>query len=156
MLTQPQLVDAHGMEVSTAYFRRLLQSNASLIFSVNQNAQRSAADSGSYPLLVSEMQKLTRLPSQAAKVADALDTSSDGDLFKDFDLSSFMDHFRLDATAKVTLALACKLVTKQDIRTKGNALTRLFGVNAANQCRSRCHTQQQLLAFPRGHRQPYS
>jgi CCR4-NOT transcription complex subunit 1 len=65
------------------------------------------------------MQKLTRMPSQAAKIADALDTNTDGDLFKDFDLSTFMDHFRLDPTAKVTLALACKLVSKQDIKTKG-------------------------------------
>jgi CCR4-NOT transcription complex subunit 1 len=108
------------MDVSTTYFRRLLQSNAPLIFSSNQNAQRSAADSGSYPLLVGEMQKLTRLPSQASKIADALDTNTDGDLFKDFDLSTFMDHFRLDPTAKVTLALACKLLSKQDIKTKGN------------------------------------
>ncbi|KAG9619432.1 Not1-domain-containing protein, partial [Aureobasidium melanogenum] len=117
-----KLVDAHGMDVSTTYFRRLLQSNAPLIFSPNQNAQRSASDSGSYPLLVSEMQKLTRMPSQAAKIADALDTSTDGDLFKDFDLSTFMDHFRLDPTAKVTLALACKLVSKQDIKTKADAI----------------------------------
>ncbi|KAH0253727.1 Not1-domain-containing protein, partial [Aureobasidium melanogenum] len=117
-----KLVDAHGMDVSTTYFRRLLQSNAPLIFSPNQNAQRSASDSGSYPLLVSEMQKLTRMPSQAAKIADALDTNTDGDLFKDFDLSTFMDHFRLDPTAKVTLALACKLVSKQDIKTKADAI----------------------------------
>ncbi|KAG9807905.1 hypothetical protein KCU98_g20667, partial [Aureobasidium melanogenum] len=40
-----KLVDAHGMDVSTTYFRRLLQSNAPLIFSPNQNAQRSASDS---------------------------------------------------------------------------------------------------------------
>ncbi|KEQ88882.1 Not1-domain-containing protein [Aureobasidium pullulans EXF-150] len=117
-----KLVDAHGMDVSTTYFRRLLQSNAPLIFSSNQNAQRSAADSGSYPLLVGEMQKLTRLPSQASKIADALDTNTDGDLFKDFDLSTFMDHFRLDPTAKVTLALACKLLSKQDIKTKADAI----------------------------------
>ena len=89
---------------------------------VLQSTQRSASDSGSYPLLVSEMQKLTRLPSQAAKIADALDTNTDGDIFKDFDLSTFMDHFRLDPTAKVTLALACKLVSKQDIKTKADAI----------------------------------
>lgn len=112
---QSQLVDAHGMEVSSVYFRRLLASNASLIF---PNAPRSTADGGaSYPLLVNEMQKLTRNPQQAYKIADALDTS-EGDVFRDFDLSTFMDHFRLDPVAKTTLALACRTVSKQDIRTK--------------------------------------
>lgn len=103
------------MDVSSVYFRRLLQSNASQIFS--NNAARTAQD-GSYALLVGEMQKLARSHEQAYKVADALDTS-DGDIFRDFDLSTFMDHFRLDAVAKMTLALACRTVSKQDIRTKG-------------------------------------
>jgi hypothetical protein len=148
------------MDVSTTYFRRLLQSNAPLIFSSNQNVQRSATDSGSYPLLANEMQKLTRLPSQAAKIADALDTNTDGDLFKDFDLSTFMDHFRLDPTAKVTLALACKVVSKQDIKTKGTSLDTTppplpSSSFTANTLPSRCHTEQQLLALSRSHREPH-
>lgn len=109
------MVDAHGMEVSSVYFRRLLQSNASHMF---PNAPRTGSNEGTYPLLVAEMQKLTRSPQQAYKIADALDTT-DGDLFRDFDLSTFMDHFRLDAVAKITLALACRSASKQDIRTKG-------------------------------------
>lgn len=116
-----QLVDAHGMEVSSVYFRRLLQSNASNIF-ITPNAPRTTSagsdGSGSYPLLVSEIQKLTRTPQQSYNIAEALDTS-DGDVFRDFDLSTFMDHFRLDPVAKITVALACRTVSKQDIRTKG-------------------------------------
>lgn len=106
------------MEVSSLYFRRLLASNASQIF---PNAPRSSESGGSYPLLVAEMQKLTRNPQQAYKIAEALDTN-DGDIFRDFDLSTFMDHFRLDPVAKITLALACRTVNKQDVRTKGACL----------------------------------
>lgn len=109
------------MEVSSVYFRRLLQSNASNIF-ITPNAPRTTSagsdGSGSYPLLVSEIQKLTRTPQQSYNIAEALDTS-DGDVFRDFDLSTFMDHFRLDPVAKITVALACRTVSKQDIRTKG-------------------------------------
>lgn len=104
------------MEVSSVYFRRLLQANASAIFP-NALRQNDSAQS-TYPLLASEMQKLTRSPQQAWKIADALDTT-DGDLFRDFDLSTFMEHFRLDPVAKITLALACRTASKQDIRTKG-------------------------------------
>lgn len=140
-LPTKQLVDAHGMEVSSVYFRRLLATNASQIF---PNAPRTATAAaslstsassattttptsttanttdagGTYQLLLGEMQKLTRSPQQAYKIAAALDTT-DGDIYRDFDLSTFMDHFRLDAVAKTTLALACRSVSKQDVRTKG-------------------------------------
>lgn len=111
-----QLVDAHGMEVFTQYFRRLLQSNASQIF---PTASRVQDGSGTYQLLLNEMQKLTVDPQQANKIAESLDTT-DGDLFRDFDLSTFMDHFRLDPIAKTTLALACKTTSKPDLRSKGS------------------------------------
>lgn len=103
------------MEVFTQYFRRLLVSNASQIF---PTSARSQDGSGSYQLLVSEMQKITRDPQQANKIAESLDTT-DGDLFRDFDLSTFMDHFRLDHIAKTTLAVACRTASKPDLRTKG-------------------------------------
>lgn len=118
------------MEVSTLYFRRLLQSNASQIF---PTAPRTNDGGGSYPLLVSEMQKVTRNPQQAYKIAEALDTS-DGDLFRDFDLSTFMDHFRLDPVAKTYLALACRSVSKQDIKTKGLCLSCHHGLKCLNEC----------------------
>lgn len=103
------------MEVFSKYFRRLLQGNASQIF---PGPGRGSEPGGSYPILVSEMQKVTQDPQQAYKIAESVDTT-EGDLFRDFDLSTFMEHFKLDALAKTTLALAFKTASKQDLRTKG-------------------------------------
>lgn len=64
------------------------------------------------------MQKLTVDPDQAPKIAESLDTT-EGDLFKDFNLSVFMDHFRLSPIARTALAVSCKVVTKPDLRAKG-------------------------------------
>lgn len=107
------------MEVFTQYFRRLLQSNASAIF---PSHARSAENAGSYQLLVTEMQKILQEPHQAEKISHSLDTS-DGELFRDFDLSGFMDHFRLDPVAKVALALPCRTASKPDLRSKGMCIT---------------------------------
>ena len=103
------------MEVFSKYFRRLLQGNASQIF---PGSAKSTDTSGSYPLLMGEMQKITQDPQQAYKIAEAIDTT-EGDLYRDFDLSTFMEHFKLDPVGKTILALACKTTSKPDLRTKG-------------------------------------
>ncbi|KAG8626601.1 hypothetical protein KVT40_005546 [Elsinoe batatas] len=113
-----KLVDAHGMEVFSQYFRRLLQSNASYIFG---SARPNEAAGSTYQLFVQEMQKLATEPDQAGKIAEALDTQ-DGDLMKDFDLHGFMEHFRLTPIWKVSLALACKFVSRQDLKVKADAI----------------------------------
>ncbi|KAF2153729.1 Not1-domain-containing protein [Myriangium duriaei CBS 260.36] len=114
-----KLVDAHGMEVFTQYFRRLVQSNASQIFSGPSRANDGAG--GSYQLLVNEIQKLATDPDQALKIAESLDTT-DGDLFKDFDLATFTDHFRLNPIIRTSLTLACKsIASKSDLKTKAEA-----------------------------------
>jgi CCR4-NOT transcription complex subunit 1 len=64
------------------------------------------------------MQKLRTDPEQPAKIAESID-SNEGDLFRDFDLSTFMSHFELDPIAKTALALACRSAGKSDLRTKG-------------------------------------
>ncbi|OCK78418.1 Not1-domain-containing protein [Lepidopterella palustris CBS 459.81] len=113
-----KLIDSNGMEVFSKYFRRLLQGNAGQIF---PGAGRSSENSGSYSLLVSEMQKIRHDPQQASKIAESVDTP-EGDLFRDFDLSTFMSHFKLDPVAKTTLALAFKNASKPDLRTKADAI----------------------------------
>ena len=115
-----KLVDDNGMEVFTTYFRRLLQSNASTIFPGAPRAPAGIENAGSYQLLVEEMQKILKDPLQAERIAQALDTS-DSDLFRDFDLSTFVDHFRLDAIAKIALVLPCRSVSKPDLRSKGES-----------------------------------
>jgi CCR4-NOT transcription complex subunit 1 len=102
------------MDVFVKYFRRLVQQNAATIY------QRSTETNASYPVLVSEMQKLLTDPEQPTKVAESIDTN-EGDLFRDFDLSGFMNHFELDPVAKTALALACRAANKTDIRTKGQS-----------------------------------
>lgn len=103
------------MEVFSKYFRRLLTGNAPQIF---PGVNKSVENAGNYPLLVQEMQKVSQDIEQAQKIAETIDTS-EGDIFRDFDLSTFLDHFKLDTISKVALALAFKTATKSDLRAKG-------------------------------------
>ena len=103
------------MEVFSKYFRRLLSGNAPQIVPGTNKAVENA---GNYPLLVQEIQKVSQDMDQAGKIAETIDTS-EGDIFRDFDLSTFLDHFRLVPLAKVALILAFKNVTRSDLRTKG-------------------------------------
>lgn len=113
-----RLVNDSGMEVFTTYFRRLLQSNASTVFPGAPRAPAGQENAGSYQLLLEEMQKLSKDPPQADKIAQSLDTS-EGDLFRDFDLATFVEHFRLEPISKTALVLACRTVSKADMRSKG-------------------------------------
>lgn len=115
ILTVKQLVQSNGMEVFPKYFRRLLTGNAPQIF---PGINKSVENAGNYSLLVEEVQKVTQDTEQAQKIAETVDTS-DGDIFRDFDLSTFLDHFKLDPVAKVALALAFKTSNKSDLRAKG-------------------------------------
>ncbi|KAJ5601469.1 CCR4-Not complex component N.t1.c1 C-terminal [Penicillium lagena] len=113
-----KLVTSNGMEVFSKYFRRLLTGNAPQIFpGVNKSVENAA----NYPLLVQEMQKVSSDIEQAQKIAETVDTS-EGDIFRDFDLSTFLDHFRLDPLVKVALALAFKMTNKSDLRAKADAI----------------------------------
>ena len=58
---------------------------------------------------------------QAQKIAETVDTS-EGDIFRDFDLSTFLDHFRLDPIVKVALSLSFKMTNKSDLRAKGKII----------------------------------
>ncbi|CAO2648002.1 Nn.00g089240.m01.CDS01 [Neocucurbitaria sp. VM-36] len=110
-----KLVDSNGMEVFSKYFRRVLQNNAAQVFGTGT---RSADANGSYQILVTEVQKLRKEPEQADKIAESI-SSNEGDLFRDFDLSTFVSHFKLDPVAKTMLALACR---KTDLRSKADAI----------------------------------
>ncbi|EGP89689.1 unnamed protein product [Zymoseptoria tritici ST99CH_3D1] len=116
-----KLVHDSGMELFTTYFRRLLQSNASTIFPGTPRAPAAGEKPGSYQLLLEEMQKLPRDPQQADKIAQSLDTT-EGDLFRDFDLSTFIEHFRLDPVAKILLVQSCRTTSKADLRSKADAI----------------------------------
>ena len=108
------------MELFSKYFRRLLQGNHAQIFSPTG---RPAEPSSPYHLLVGEMQRLRHDPQQAEKIAESIDTT-EGDLFRDFDLSGFMDHFKLDAISRFSLSLALKDASKPDLRSKGEVTSR--------------------------------
>ncbi|KAL8841228.1 MAG: hypothetical protein Q9170_001017 [Blastenia crenularia] len=110
-----KLVESNGMEVFAKYFRRLLSGNSPQIFSgINRNVENP----GNYQLLVQEMDKITQDPAQASKIAEIIDTS-EGDIYRDFDLAAFMDHFKLDPLAKTLLASAFLHVSKAELNTKG-------------------------------------
>lgn len=112
LLILKQLIDSNGMEVFAKYFRRVLQNNAAQVFGTGG---RSTDSNGSYQILVTELQKLRKEPEQADKIAESI-SSSEGDLFRDFDLSTFVSHFQMDPLSRTMLALACR---KTDLRSKG-------------------------------------
>ncbi len=109
------------MEVFTKYFARLVASSASQIF---PGLNRPGGGAGTYQVLTSEMQKISHDPEQARRIAESIETGTE-DIFRDFDLSTFMEHFKLDALEKTILALAFKLGSRSDLKTKGT-LSRLF------------------------------
>ena len=113
------------MEVFSKYFRRVLQNNAAHVFGTGA---RNADPNGSYQILVTEVQKLRKEPQQADKIAESI-SSSEGDLFRDFDLSTFVSHFKLDPVAKTMLALACR---KTDLRSKGTLAHATLSLVCAN------------------------
>lgn len=106
------------MEVYTKYFTRLVHSNATQIFPGVNRPIGSTTNPSTYPVLQEEMHKVSHEIDQAAKIAEAIETGTE-DIFRDFDLSTFMEHFRLDALEKTILALAFKLGSRPDLKTKG-------------------------------------
>lgn len=110
------------MDVFVKYFRRLVLGHSSQIF---PGVTRVTENPSNYGVLVQEMEKITKEyepkmdeSTQAWKIAETIDTS-EGDLFRDFDLSIFMEHFKLDALAKTLLASAFTHVSKSDLKLKG-------------------------------------
>lgn len=109
---------AHGMDVFSQYFRRLLITNASQIF---PNSNRKIENPGNYGILLQEIQKITQDPQQAPKIAEVIE-SSEGDIFRDFDLATFAEHFKLDPFARVLLGAAFVRISKVDLAVKGKYL----------------------------------
>lgn len=102
------------MEVFSSTFRKVVRQNASRLFGTDTGSEPAT----SYIYLETEMQKIRQDPEQAKKIADALDTS-EGEPFRDFDVSTFMERFKLDPVSKSMLALALKTTSKSDLKTKG-------------------------------------
>ncbi|PHH73494.1 hypothetical protein CDD82_5460 [Ophiocordyceps australis] len=113
-----QLIDDHGMEVFAKYFTRLVAGNAPQIF---PGLNRPVANPGNYHILVAEMRKIAHVADQASKIAESIESGTE-DIFRDFDLSTFMEHFKLDALEKTILALAFKTATRPDLKTKADAI----------------------------------
>lgn len=107
------------MEVYTRYFARLVAANASQIF---PGQSRPVPNPGNHHLLVAEMRKISLEFPQARKIAESIETGTE-DVFHNFDLSTFMEHFQLDALQKTLLALAFKLGPRSDLKTRGEWTT---------------------------------
>lgn len=110
------------MEVFSKYFTRLVAGNAPQIF---PGLNRPVSNPGNYHILVGEMRKIAHDPEQASKIAESIESGTE-DIFRDFDLSTFMEHFKLDALEKTLLALAFKLGSRTDLKTKGEHSARHY------------------------------
>lgn len=88
------------------FFGRLLQSNAATIFS------GAPKNRDTYPLLVTEVEKLADEPEQADKIAQSLEG--------DFDIAGFVQHFALEPVPKASLLTSLRTLTsKPELRAKG-------------------------------------
>ncbi|KAK5652789.1 hypothetical protein OQA88_9645 [Cercophora sp. LCS_1] len=110
-----RLIDEHGMEVFSRYLTRLVASNAPQVFN------RPGGQGHNHHLLVAEVRKISTDFEQARRIAESIETGTE-DIFRDFDLSTFMEHFGLDAFEKTVMALAFKLGPRQDLKTKADAI----------------------------------
>ncbi|KAK2001242.1 CCR4-Not complex component [Colletotrichum falcatum] len=112
-----KLIDEHGMEVFTKYFARLVAVHAAHIF----HGQPRPGANGNFHLLVTEVQKISHDINQATKIAESIETGTE-DIFREFDMSTFMEAFKLDALEKTILALAFKMGSRSDLKTKADAI----------------------------------
>jgi CCR4-NOT transcription complex subunit 1 len=102
------------MEVFQKYFSRLVAGNAPTIFGL---PNRNPANAANYPILCREIEQVGQDVEQAGKIAESIESANE-DIFRDFDLSTFMQHFHLDALEKTILALAFKTGSRPDLKTK--------------------------------------
>lgn len=114
-----KLIDDHGMEVFSKYFTRLVVGNAPQIFPGLSN--RPVANPANYALLATEMNKIRVDADQAMKIAEAIESATE-DIFREFDLSTFMDHFELDSFTKTILASAFKFGSRADLKSKADTI----------------------------------
>lgn len=105
------------MEVFAKYFCRLVSGNAPQIFPELRGA-RKVENSNNYPLLIEEVEKVSKDTEQARKIAEAIDSTDDSH-FRDFDLSAFIRHFKLDGIQIQLFAAAFTRCLKPDLRSKG-------------------------------------
>ena len=103
------------MEVFAKYFQRLVVGNSPHIFpGINRNVENP----GNHQLLVEEIEKASQSTEQAKKIAEIID-SAEGDIYRDFDLATFIGHFHLNPIANAIIASAFTEVTRTDLRKKG-------------------------------------
>ena len=107
------------MDVFPKFFRRLVSGNSSKLFPGANIKASENAGAGSYQILVEEMQKILKDTTQAQKIAESID-EGDGDVFRDFDLIPFVEHFALGPIAETALCVASRTCTRADLRNKGS------------------------------------
>lgn len=84
-------------------------------------AQNVNAPAGSAPGTVSSSSVSSTGTGTASAAAggNTSQSGAGGDVFREFDLATFIEHFRLDPIAKMALVLAFRNVGRADLRSKG-------------------------------------
>ena len=119
------------MEVYTKYFGRLVSTNASRIFQ-KENVKHAEGTAANYQLLDAELRQVLIDPNQAPKIAETIATG-EGDIYRDFDLTTFIEHFKLDPIANTILAISFRSCNRADLRSKAEAyLEEIFNLCLEN------------------------
>ncbi|EHL03154.1 putative General negative regulator of transcription subunit 1 [Glarea lozoyensis 74030] len=107
--------DRTKWEEKAEQLRKLINDHGMEVF------QKTPNNAATYPILCGEIEKIGRDVEQARKIAESIEAANE-DIYRDFDLSTFMQHFHLDALEKTILALAFKIGSRPDLKTKSDAI----------------------------------
>jgi CCR4-NOT transcription complex subunit 1 len=127
------LSEQHGIETYIHFIRRLIvHSQARLTATAPPSAAFDSSTSLPFRLLIQETQRLARDPFLADRFREGVDTT-EGDVFRHFDLVRFADRVGLRPLERLVLAssiLASPPVTRKELEKQAQSIIRVDFENA--------------------------
>lgn len=110
-----------SMEINQKVMRKIIMNNYSYIMSSSSSRSFENSPSTSHRMLGEQIKELASLPQDVKeKFVDVITpVAPDGEVFRDFDVPTFLNHFGLDALQKCVLAVGFKSNLRADLRNKG-------------------------------------
>lgn len=109
------------MDIKQKAMRKIIMNNYSYIMSSSSSRSFENSPSSSHRLLGEQIKELASLPQdvEGTFIDVITPVTPDGEVFRDFDVSTFFNHFSLDALQKCVLAVGLKSNPRPDLRNKG-------------------------------------
>ncbi|KAL2315151.1 CCR4-Not complex subunit Not1 [Schizosaccharomyces pombe] len=133
-----QLINKNAPRVYHHFLRRLIQGNSYRIFGTGKSSDGLAT----YKLLLDELKSLTKSWVMAKRFSDAI-SGSDSEVFEDFDIEAFLDHFQFSPLERTNLLIGLTTSVKPTLAKKASALLKDTFQSLLNQLSD--PTQQQSI-----------